>query len=217
MPGEADKTPEPNQANETASAEGEQAEIGVPTTEQELASPDSQTLRLLGVIFSVTLVCWIGSKAACNKRDSPVRSPIALTLAQARETGKSSALEFAQRMATCLWEDAATLATPEAAQAIEPFKKGSAAVVSGCGKEDVYTRAIVHKRRRNNMKITTHSSGPGLKQTLDVTVERQDKSWRVTQFSIPGAPLPAKLKTPSLQSDAGLVQPRSANSKKSNE
>jgi hypothetical protein len=92
------------------------ASPALPKTERELNSPNSLTLRMLGVIFLGTFLPWVAAKVACNVREAPPRDPPELPADVLSKQPKDAALELQQRAATGHYREAAELAKGDAAK-----------------------------------------------------------------------------------------------------
>jgi hypothetical protein len=130
--------------------------------------PERQSLlsvRLLGVMFSVTFLCWGGAKLACNRSESPKLPPPALATDVFQKRPKDAALELQQRAATYHFSEALELAKGDAALELE-------AQQARCRNEP----ASCEERRRQSASI----------QTTAVLLTRDPKNARVRAESFIG-------------------------------
>jgi hypothetical protein len=72
-----------------------------PLTEEQIDSPNNQTLGMLGVIGVMTLVMWIFARGGCNYHPpKETRDPRKIDLVELAREPKDAALEFELRWAT---------------------------------------------------------------------------------------------------------------------
>lgn len=141
------------------------------------------SLRLLGVVFLLTLVPWASAKVACNLRDSPVRPPPELDLKVIIQRPKSAGLEFSQRLASGDFRAASELARGDLAR--ELLQQAAACdqnpdACSSAPAGSIHTRAVLRTRRHDAAEVTTASHG-GLSgvQRLELELGRDATGWAV--------------------------------------
>lgn len=181
----------------TAQSSAEPLGTEQPITEEQLASPDRVTMRLLSVICAVALLCWVGAKAGCNRRDVPVRQPAALTVEQARKTAKAAALEFAQAIASRRWEYARAFASSGVQVEVNAMQAACEKSEPSCPeKSGVFTRAVVLNGQGRIVLITTQSHGVDAVLNLEVETQRDADGWLVTKQQPPSSPPPEATAAP---------------------
>jgi hypothetical protein len=155
-------------------------------SEAEIDSPSRLTLRLLGVVFALTMLPWVGAKVACNRRDAPIRPPPPIELSVLAPFPKEVGLELSQRAARGDYRGAAELAHgPAAAELLAEAARcdadPSVCATRRADAERVRSRAVLLSRERDRARVRTESFGPGGVERYLLRLERSDGGWRVVQ------------------------------------
>ena len=180
----------PGESSSPLGSSGSPAARGAPParSEAEIDSPSRLTLRLLGVVFALTMLPWVGAKVACNRRDAPIRPPPPIELAVLAPFPKDVGLELSQRAARGDYRGAAELAHGPAADALLAEAARCDADPSACAArraeaERVHSRAVLLSRQRDRARVRTESFGPGGVERYLLQLERSDAAWRVVRRS----------------------------------
>jgi hypothetical protein len=162
--------------------------LPVPESEEEIDSPNRQTLGMLGVLCGLTLILWGFAHGACNYHPpKETRRARQVPTAELAREPKDAAIELVQRWATLSWAGAQELAKGPLSDEIAKDKAACEANAAECDrkrgalKKTVLTTAALLEREpaTATARVTVHGLEGGLKNYI-VTVERDANLWKAT-------------------------------------
>jgi hypothetical protein len=193
-PEHAESTAEANESERPAKSErprrkkAKRPKLPIPQTEEEINSPDKQTLGMLAVLGILTLIMWSFARGACNFHPpKESRRPRTVTTAELARDPKDAAVELQQRWATKNYAGALELSTEALSAEIKSEQAACDANAGACKKEraelakKVQTVAALLERDMTTAAVRVTTLGlPGGPKTHLMRVERADSIWKVT-------------------------------------
>lgn len=177
----------------------------IPQTEEELDSPNKQTLGMLGVICIMTIVMWAFARGGCNYHPpKETRTPRKVTTEELAHDPKDAAVELQQRWLTKNFAGALELATGSAADAVKAAQASCDAACLGSRQkleQTVLTSGVVLDGGPLGATVRVTSVGlPGGPKTNLMRVTRGDKFWQAAEIKPDtGAPFSAPSAAASAQ------------------
>ena len=164
-------------------------------SEDQLNAPSRQTVGMLTIVATTTLLAWAAGRAACNYHEpGESLSPKEVALEARTRDEKGVAFELAQRWATADFSIAKQLVAGELAKAIAADEQ--TCQTGGCegrrqAAESARSVAEVLRRSPTNAFVRVRTVGvPGGELERIYELERVDSSWKATRELPAGAPLP---------------------------
>jgi hypothetical protein len=153
-------------------------------TEQELSSPSSLTLRLLGVVFAFTFFPWVAAKLACNEREGPVRTPLDPPTDVVAKQPKSAGLELQQRAASYRFREAAELAKGPLASELLAADARCVAEPQPCEarraqSSKIFTRAVLVSRGPKTAHVRAETQLGDQVERFTLRLESEAGRWSV--------------------------------------
>lgn len=164
------------------------ARLPIPQTEEEIDSPNRQTLGMLGVLCGLTLILWGFAHGACNYHPpKETRRPRNVATADLAREPKDAAIELGQRWATLNYSGAEELAKGPLLEELAREKASCAASAAECSrkqaarKKTVLTTGTLLEREPQTatVRVTHHGLDAGAKNYI-VQVERDAAHWKAT-------------------------------------
>jgi hypothetical protein len=151
--------------------------------------PERQSLlsvRLVGVMFGVTFLCWSGAKLACNRSTSPVLQPPALATDVFQKRPKDAALELQQRAASYRFSEALELAKGDAAVELEAQQARCRNEPASCEERrkqsaSIQTTAVLLTRDPTNARVRAESFIGQSRERYLMDLEFDGTRWSVVR------------------------------------
>jgi hypothetical protein len=192
----------------------------IPRTEEEIDSPSTQTLGMLGVLAILTLVMWAFARGGCNYHPpKESREPRKVELVDLARDPKDAALEFQHRMATKSFGGALDLAK---GPLVDELKRQQTACDADpqCAQDAsklrgrAQTTSVLLERDpfRATARVTTFAAGAEPQRYI-LRLERDGQIWKAVARDVDDGnfkPRPAAIMPPpniqlSVPSAAGTV------------
>lgn len=156
-----------------------------PMTEEEIDSPNRQTIGMLGVIGILTFFMWIFARGGCNYHPpKETRDPRKVDLVDLARDPKDAALEFELRWATKSFGGALELAKGPMLEQVKQQQVACDADAACAqqaanlrGKVQVVGQLLDRDPYRSASRVTTHGVGSAPEKHI-IKVERDGQIWK---------------------------------------
>jgi hypothetical protein len=162
-----------------------------PPTEDEIDSPNRQTIGMLAVIGIITFFMWIFARGGCNYHPpKETRDPRKVDLVDLARDPKDAAMEFELRFATKSFGGAAELARGAMLEEVRTQEKacdadpGCAQRASTLRSKVLVTAQLLERdSTRSASRVITEGVGAKPERHI-VRVEREGQIWKVTSREV---------------------------------
>jgi hypothetical protein len=169
-----------------------------PLTEDEIDSPNRQTLGMLGVIGIMTLCMWIFARGGCNYHPpKETRDPRKIDLVDLAREPKDAAMEFELRLVTKSFGGALELAKGPIVDLVKS-EQTACDKDAGCSQKASDLRSTVlttgHLLERDPIHAVVRviTTGAGATQKHIIKVEREGQIWKTVARDVDDGSFKAK-------------------------
>jgi hypothetical protein len=194
--------------------------LPIPETEEEIDSPNRQTLGMLGVLCGLTLILWGFAHGACNYHPpKETRRPRQVPTAELAREPKDAAIELVHRWATLNLAGALELAKGSLSDEIAKDKASCDQNAADCKRKSaeldktVLTSAVLLEREPQTAaaRVTVRGLDGGPKNYI-VQLERDASYWKATSRAVDDGTYKVKPAAPVGMLSPMMMQPRPAGS-----
>ena len=181
-----------------------------PLTEDQIDSPNRQTIGMLSVIGIVTFFLWIFARGGCNYHPpKETRDPRKVDLVELARDPKDAALEFELRWSTKRYGGALELAKGPLVDEIKAQQKSCDANPACAqqastlrGSVQVVGQLLERDPYRSTSRVTTHGAGAKPERHI-VRVERDGQIWKAVSREVDDGSFKPRPAQQSLPPDRG--------------